>query len=79
VTRVRVRIKALSVTIFLFCGLANPVIAQKDPVEVMAENSFLIEEAYNQEPDEVQHVFAVFYSNDKRQRGWTFVFTQEWP
>jgi len=51
VTRVRVRIKALSVTIFLFCGLANPVIAQKDPVEVMAENSFLIEEAYNQEPE----------------------------
>ena len=21
----------------------------------------------------------MFYSNDKRQRGWTFVFTQEWP
>jgi hypothetical protein len=79
VTRVRVRIEALSVTIFLFCGLANPVFAQKDPIDVIAENSFLIEEAYNQEPDEVQHVFTVFYSNDKRQRGWTFVFTQEWP
>jgi hypothetical protein len=74
-----VRIKALSGAIFLFFRLADGVLAQKDPIEVIADNSFLIEEAYNQEPDEVQHIFTVFYSNDRRQRGWTFVFTQELP
>jgi hypothetical protein len=39
----------------------------------------LIEEAYNQEPGVVQHIFQAIYSNDPRQRGWAFAFTQEWP
>jgi hypothetical protein len=40
------------------------------------DNSFLIEEAYNQEAGVVQHVSAL-----QRTRGdaWAFAFTQEWP
>jgi Putative MetA-pathway of phenol degradation len=45
----------------------------------MEDNSFLIEEAYNQEPGVVQHVFLASYNNDSRERGWSFNFTQEWP
>ena len=27
----------------------------------------------------VQHIFQAVYSNDPRQRGWAFTFSQEWP
>jgi len=53
--------------------------AEKQPIEVIEDNSFLIEEAYNQEPGVVQHSFSAAYSSDSRRRGWTFGFTQEWP
>jgi hypothetical protein len=49
------------------------------PIDVIEDNSFLIEEAYNQEPGVVQHVFTAQYNNDSRRRGWEFIFTQEWP
>jgi hypothetical protein len=39
------------------------------------DNSFLIEEAYNQEPGVVHHIGTL-----RRQgRDWFFAFTQEWP
>ena len=53
--------------------------AEPRPIEIIEDNSFLIEEAYNQEPGVVQHIFQYLYSGDSRQRGWTFAFTQEWP
>jgi hypothetical protein len=54
--------------------------AQKErPIDVIEDNSFLIEEAYNQEPGVVQHIFAAYYNNDSRRRGWGFIFVQEWP
>ena len=53
--------------------------AEPRPIEIIEDNSFLIEEAYNQEPGMVQHIFQYLYSSDSRQRGWTFAFTQEWP
>ena len=49
------------------------------PIDVIEDNSFLIEEAYNQEPGVVQHIFIAVYSADSRARGWAFSFTQEWP
>lgn len=52
--------------------------AAERPIDVIEDNSFLVEEAYNQEPGEVQHVVTAAY-NDPRRRGWTFDFTQEWP
>jgi hypothetical protein len=42
----------------------------------ISDNSFLIEEAYNQESGVVQHVLA--YRRD-RDGGWLATFTQEWP
>jgi outer membrane putative beta-barrel porin/alpha-amylase len=53
--------------------------AEPRPIEIIEDNSLLIEEAYNQEPGVVQHIFQAVYSNDPRQRGWAFAFTQEWP
>ncbi len=42
----------------------------------ISDNSFLVEEAYNQEAGVVQHI-----SNFRRDRAgdWLFTFTQEWP
>jgi hypothetical protein len=49
------------------------LLAQSPPIQ---DNSFLIEEAYNQEPGVVQHIGSFL-----RQDGgdWAFGFTQEWP
>jgi hypothetical protein len=45
------------------------------PAKALQDNSFLIEEAYNQEPGVVQHILGL-----RRQgRDWELVFTQEWP
>jgi hypothetical protein len=40
------------------------------------DNSFLLEEAYNQERGVVQHIQAFQYMKD---RSWTYSFVQEWP
>lgn len=48
--------------------------APAQPVPIQ-DNSFLIEEAYNQEARVVQHVSAFFRSSG----GWWYTFTQEWP
>jgi Putative MetA-pathway of phenol degradation len=59
-------------------GAAHGAFAQEDdprPAKGIQDNSFLIEEAYNQEAGVVQHI-----SNLRRQdRDWFFSFTQEWP
>src|ERR1041384_8289545 len=49
------------------------------PIHGIEDNSFLIEEAYNQEPVVVQHIFNAICVNNPKNRGWTFSFTQEWP
>jgi hypothetical protein len=43
--------------------------------KALQDNSFLIEEAYNQEPGVVQHILNI----RKQGRDWDLVFTQEWP
>jgi hypothetical protein len=43
----------------------------------LQDNSFLIEEAYNQESGVVQHINSVLY--DRTSGGWFANFTQEWP
>lgn len=49
------------------------------PIDVIEDNSFLIEEAYNQEPGVIQHIFTAAYTKSGRTHGWGFSFTQEWP
>jgi hypothetical protein len=64
----------------IYLSPGSLVAAQKErPIDIIEDNSFLIEEAYNQEPGVVQHVFSAHYINDSRRRGWEFSFTQEWP
>jgi len=47
-----------------------------DPPPI-ADNSFLIEEAYNQEFGVVQHIHT--FQRYWNSKDWTFAFTQEWP
>ena len=70
----------------LFIGLlaaASPLAAQSadsartssDPV--IQDNSFLVEEAYNQEAGVVQHISA--FQMARGTSGFDYSFTQEWP
>jgi hypothetical protein len=45
-------------------------------VRAIQDNSFLIEEAYNQEAGVVQHISFFTRGSD---RSWQYAFTQEWP
>src|SRR5216110_347898 len=45
--------------------------------EPIKDNSFLIEEAYNQDAGVVQHIYT--FSRPLTGRDWAFTFTQEWP
>ncbi len=69
---------ALIFGILLF-SITTSVHAEDRPIDGISDNSFLIEEAYNQEQGVIQHIFNAIYTNDSRQRGWAFSFTQEWP
>ena len=55
-------------------GDAGAQEAARPPIQ---DNSFLIEEAYNQERGVVQHVGT--FSAARRTPEWLFTFTQEWP
>jgi hypothetical protein len=57
--------------------LARPVAAQVETAERIEDNSFLLEEAYNQTAGVVQHIgtFSIAGEGD----GWDYTFTQEWP
>jgi hypothetical protein len=44
---------------------------------IVSDNSFLVEEAYNQEAGVVQHINML--QRDRRSGDWTYTFTQEWP
>jgi hypothetical protein len=47
--------------------------AEERPIQ---DNSFLLEEAYNQEPGVIQHISAFARS---RRGAWDYSFTEEWP
>jgi hypothetical protein len=53
------------------------------PIDGIMDNSFFVEEAYNQEPGIVQHIFTGVYSVDRLtspgDKRLDLVFTQEWP
>jgi hypothetical protein len=49
--------------------------AQAQEPAPIQDNSFLIEEAYNQPARVVQHISAFF----RAENGWWYSFTQEWP
>jgi hypothetical protein len=50
--------------------------ANKFDFERIEDNSFLIEEAYNQDPGVIQHISSFQYMKDHT---WIYTFTDEWP
>src|SRR5882762_9986751 len=74
----------LSWILFVFpgenCGAEEE---PKRPIDGIMDNSFFLEEAYNQEEGVVQHIFSGLYGWDKFSgtggRRLDFSFTQEWP
>jgi hypothetical protein len=71
VTRQPLTLRVLIATV----AVATRAAAQE--VEHIADNSFLIEEAYNQEAGVVQHIST--FSRDDLDGSWAYGFTQEWP
>ena len=59
----------------LLIMLGLPLFAQARPFEIV-DNSFFVEEAFNQEAGIVQNIFSV---DVRRDGGWQATFTQEWP
>jgi hypothetical protein len=73
----RVRRFTLSICLAIYCII--PLFSQavnKFDFERIEDNSFLIEEAYNQEPGVIQHISAFQYVNDQT---WLYTFTEECP
>ncbi len=65
---------ALATALLALLLFAPVVGAQQGPIQ---DNSFLIEEAYNQERGVVQHINA--FSRVATSGDWIYTFTQEWP
>jgi hypothetical protein len=60
--------------------LASPALAQEPAATEepgIQDNSFLLEEAYNQEAGVVQHIS--FFQRSFDGGAWIYAFTQEWP
>jgi hypothetical protein len=57
-------------------GLAGAAAAQNASAPIQ-DNSFLIEEAYNQDRGVVQHLQLFLW--DWKSHGWVWSFSQEWP
>jgi hypothetical protein len=57
--------------------LAGRLVAQDPEPSPISDNSFLIEEAYNQEPGVVQHIST--FTRPDGGGAWAYSFTQEWP
>ena len=51
--------------------------ADKTPNGPIQDNSFLIEEAYNQEDGVIQHIS--FFQRLANSKDWVYTFTDEWP
>jgi hypothetical protein len=69
-----------AILLFVICQSSLVTLLSSDPpAKGIQDNSFFVEEAYNQEPGIVQHIInvpAFFMSGDKEV---SFIFTQEWP
>ena len=69
-----------AILLLVICQSSLATLFSADPpAKGIQDNSFFVEEAYNQEPGIVQHIInvpAFFTSGDKEV---SFIFTQEWP
>jgi hypothetical protein len=65
---------SVSIAALLTLGVSGAMAQTAPPVR---DNSFLVEEAYNQEARVVQHISV--FSAVRRGNAWEYGFTQEWP
>ena len=70
------RRKWMSSTALLFYLLFTAAESRAEESRNIRDNSFLLEEAYNQEPGVIQHIQAFQYFKDD---SWSYSFTEEWP
>ena len=63
----------LAAVLAVAASVASPRLASAGPIQ---DNSFLIEEAYNQEPGVIQHISTFARTRDG---AWGYSFTEEWP
>jgi hypothetical protein len=67
-----------AIVLLVLCQSSLVTLFSADPpAKGIQDNSFFVEEAYNQEPGIVQHIINVpaFFGNNEV----SFIFTQEWP
>lgn len=57
--------------------LVSSLTAQEKKEGPIQDNSFLVEEAYNQETGVVQHIST--FTRFQETKDWLYTFTQEWP
>lgn len=69
-------LRALCASAVLSCCLAAVPAAAQEP-EPLEDNSFLIEEAYNQAPGVVQEISS--FTRGSGGSDWVYTLTQEWP
>ncbi len=72
--------RPLAAAALLACAAAlapSPARADDDRLEPLMDNSFLLEEAYNQEPGVVQNIFT--FQRDRASKSWVGTYTNEWP
>jgi hypothetical protein len=61
-----------------FLWMVGPLPAlDQEQAPAIQDNSFLVEEAYNQEKGVIQHINTFSYLANSRD--WSYTFTQEWP
>ena len=76
-------IAVIAVLPILFCFEPALGAERGRNVDGIRDNSFLVEEAYNQEAGVVQHILTAFYSRNNMRgpddESLDFSFTQEWP
>ena len=68
--------RAATLAAAVLAALVGAPLAAQEAAPI-ADNSFLIEEAYNQESGVVQHVLT--FEHPREGSDWTSTFTQEWP
>lgn len=66
---------AIGMLLFAFAAAAQE--SDFDLITGVQDNSFLLEEAYNQDPGVVQHINVLTW--DHKAKAWGYAFTQEWP
>jgi len=74
ILRHKMKIRASLLPLLFIAALAA---SQSTPARPIQDNSFFVEEAYNQEAGVVQHISS--FTRLWKSHDWAYSFTQEWP